>query len=689
MGATDGSASFGVLLRYRLAAGLSQEELAERAGLSRRGLSDLERGARRTPYPATVRRLAEALGLAEADRAALLMAAHTRHGSIAGSDAQPRAGHLPALADTLDLTSVDRVSLEDVVTERANATATAGEPLVGREKEFDRILSIMDTVTVGSGRLVFVTGEPGIGKRRLARNVLSHARRAGAQGLVGRCFQQQMTVPFFPFTEALTTALGCGPRGWRVDLRDRWPELAHLVPELGDLTRPDQGNMQLRIFRAVDRFLHALADTAPLVLLLEDLQWADSTSLDLLLFLGRHLDNTRMLILGTYRDADVGRQQPLDVTVRELVRERLVEEVHLRRLAAGGTAALVRAWLGVETVSDELVTLVHGRAEGNPFFIEELLKAFVEKEALGTIEGGVGLIGGNDLGVPHSIRSVVDERIGRLPRQSQELLRLAALVGQEFDLDVLLGASGRAEAEILDGLDAALDARIIEHHHSGRERFGFVHALFQQALYDELPVYRRRRMHIQVGEALLRLPARTAAVTSDLARHFLLGGDATRAASCAIDAGDHAASHYAHAEAVHHYQVAVGLLLDDVSDPARIADVQYRLADELYDLNRLPDALAAYEAALHGYQHLGDAQGQAFAQWGIARLHQGRYDMVSARLHVEEALRLWPEHRQDAEYVRLLVDAARINTFGGVAANAVELAERSQVLAERIGGAGL
>jgi transcriptional regulator with XRE-family HTH domain len=204
---------FGLLLqRHRTAAGLSQEELAERAGLSRRGLSDLERGARRTPYPATVRRLAEALGLSEADRAALLMAAHTRPGSTVVSDPQPRAGPLPALADALDLTGVDRAPLEDVVTERANDRATAGEPLVGREKEFGRILAIMDTVTVGPGRLVFVTGEPGIGKTRLAREVLSHARRAGAQGLVGRCFQQQMTVPFFPFTEALTTALGDGPR---------------------------------------------------------------------------------------------------------------------------------------------------------------------------------------------------------------------------------------------------------------------------------------------------------------------------------------------------------------------------------------------------------------------------------------------------------------------------------------------
>jgi DNA-binding NarL/FixJ family response regulator len=565
------------------------------------------------------------------------------------------------------------------------------EPLVGREGELNNLVSALTAVAKGTGRLVLLTGEPGIGKTRLAREVLGQAQALGNVVLVGRCFEQYMDVPFFPFSELLDGALNAAPSALRIEAPRRWPELVYLIPDFPSASpgRLEGPEAQLRLFRAATSFLQALTEVNLLVVLLDDLHWADATSLDLLLYLGRHLEASRMLILGTYRDVEVGRQHPLEGAVRELLRERLVEEVHLGRLSPDGTAALVRVQLGATTVSAELVTLVHGRAQGNPFFTEELLRAFVEKGAVAAGDGPVALSGIEEVEVPRSIRSVIGERISRLPDRSQDLLRLASLLGQEFDLDVLLAASGRTEVEVLDELDGALVAALIAELRKDQERFAFAHVLIQQTLYDELPVHRRRRMHLRVGQALEQSRVARSTRSADMARHFLLGGDAERAARYAIQAGDDASHRYAHAEAAHHYQLALELLLDDLDDARRVAEVQYKLGGELFDMARLSEALAAYDASLGGFKRLGDRQGQALAHWGIARLHQGVYEMASAEPHADEALGLWPAERRDSEFVRLLSDATRIKAFVGLLAESGELAKRNLALAEQLGDAGL
>src|SRR5207249_2937745 len=142
------------------------------------------------------------------------------------------------------------------------------------------------------------------------------ARTRRTQVIVGRCFEQHTLVPFFPFTEALTAALAGAPLALQAEAPERWPELVHLVPELGGaVLKPDGQDTQLRVFRAATAFLHNLTETDSLVLLLEDLHWADTTSLGLLLYLGRHLQAARILVLGTYRDGEVGRQHPLEHTL--------------------------------------------------------------------------------------------------------------------------------------------------------------------------------------------------------------------------------------------------------------------------------------------------------------------------------------------------------------------------------------
>jgi DNA-binding CsgD family transcriptional regulator/tetratricopeptide (TPR) repeat protein len=191
-----------------------------------------------------------------------------------------------------------------------------------------------------------------------------------------------------------------------------------------------------------------------------------------------------------------------------------------------------------------------------------------------------------------------------------------------------------------------------------------------------------------VGEVVERLRAHQMTAAAELARHFHQGGDVDRATTYSIQAGDHAAGRYAHSEAAQQYETALGHLRER-GDTRSLAEVQRRLAGELYDLNHLPEAVAAYETALATFEQLGDPAGQALVHWGLGRLHDSRYDMVTAVRHLDEALQLWPTQHDEAGLARLLADTARAKTFSGDSVAALQLAERGLALAERLGDTNL
>jgi tetratricopeptide (TPR) repeat protein len=464
--------------------------------------------------------------------------------------------------------------------------------------------------------------------------------------------------------------------------------VGRLLPEL--LTAPplpEGEDPRLRVQRAVAGFLQALAAETPLAVLLDDLHWADSASLALLTHLAHALRGERVLLLGTYRDVEVGRRHPLEATLTALTRDRVVEVLALRGLPPSGTADLIRARLGVETVSDELRDLVHERTEGNPFFTEEVLSALVEQRAIFRTGEGWDRKALAEIAVPQSVRSVVGQRVGRLVPEAQELLRLASVLGQEFDLPLLLGAVEQSEAEVLDHLEAALAMRLLEERRAGRgERYAFAHALIAQTLYDEVPRFRLRRLHLRAGESLERARGGRPEAAAELARHFLAGGDDERAARYAILAGDHAAALSAHAEALEHYEAALALR-EEARDEAGAAAVRTKLGVVLFKMNRPAEALAAFATALAAYGRLGDPAGQARVHREVAWIYQLGETVLEAEAetHLEQALALWPPDHEDAEMARLLIDAARVKWLVADAVAGRPLAARGLAMAERLG----
>jgi class 3 adenylate cyclase/tetratricopeptide (TPR) repeat protein len=482
-------------------------------------------------------------------------------------------------------------------------------PLVAREEEMHKILASLDAVAGGSGRLVLLLGEPGVGKTRLAQEVTLQLRSRGFMVASGRCYEPQAVLPFYPFLEALATLYAAAPSSIRDAVPQRWPYLGRLLPN-ENLPGPSGSGAgeeeQERLFWSMTGFLQAVADREPVGLLMDDLHWADASSLALLQHLARHTRAYRVLLLGTYRDVEVGRQHPLERALRDLAREQLAQRIAVRRLDQDGTAAMIATTFGEEQISEEFAGLIHRYAEGNPFFTQEVLQALVERGDIYREDGRWERREIQEIAVPESVRSAIGERLSRLSEDTQELLHQASVLGQVFQFDELEAIGEQDEPALEASLEEATSAGLIRE--TIAEQYGFSHALIQQALYGELSGRRKRRLHLAAGGAIEQISERRggsqATRASELTWHFLGGDDPERALPYAVQAGDQAEEVFAHAEAERHYRTALELARE-VGDQSREAEVQFKLGTLLILTDELPEAARLLEGARELYGVLG------------------------------------------------------------------------------------
>src|SRR5579872_369870 len=399
--------------------------------------------------------------------------------------------------------------------------------LVARDRELDRILAAISAAAGGEGRLVLLAGEPGVGKTRLAQEATLAARDRGFTVVAGRCYEPQQTVPFFPFLDVLDSLFEGAPPALQDAASRRWPYLGQLLPErvaIHPITSSQHRDDEQRLFRAVTDFARAIAETGPVAILLDDLHWSDAASLALLQHLVRHTRGDRMLLLGTYRDVEVGRQHPLERALIDLDREGLAERILIHRLGEDGTAALVAATLGESGISNAFASLIHERTDGNPYFVQQVLRVMVERGDVFREGEHWGRRAIAEIEVPASIRAVIGQRLARLAEATQEILREASVLGQRFDFDELQRMTGRDETELEGALEQATALAVIRE--EGHDGFAFDHALTQQTLYGELSSRRRRRYHLAAGESMESLAeAERAQRAAELAWHFLQADD--------------------------------------------------------------------------------------------------------------------------------------------------------------------
>jgi eukaryotic-like serine/threonine-protein kinase len=612
------------------------------------------------------------------------------------------------------LAALERVDPEAKSARHSDSSANPLDRLargvfVGRERALERLREVFDEAYAGRGSVVMLVGEPGIGKTRTSQELETYARMRGGRVIWGRAHEAAGAPPFRPWVQAgdlYSQQFGLDGIAARLEAGDS-AELSRIFPSLRQqpdyvpppaITDPDAA--QFRLFEAYAHLLRAYSADAPLVVVFDDLHWADKPSLLLLQHLAPELSRQRILILGNYRDTDLSRTHPLSETLARLSREGGLRRINLRGLDRDEVAAYIRNAAHVEP-RRELVDRIFEETEGNPFFLSEVVNLMAEEGAF----SGDSVLG---VTIPEGVREALGRRLDRLSEEANALLQYAAVAGRQFAYDTLKSVSEHDDATLLRLVEEGLAARVIqEAEQPGRYRF--THALMQETLLAELSTTRRVRMHGEVGEAIERryadrAPEQAARLAVDFRESATLNeahvGKALRYSRLAAEQAEAQA---AWAEAARHYENCAALLeqFGDVGDVDRAAllhalgrclatsgeyRVAWRALMKAADLYRARnDGLAFARLMLDGLRANPPAgRVEPLLAEAVVRLN-GRDPRLDALLRIVRAHVLWqnrlPGVREEIDLVEQMPEVLEDPEIAGLVAQV-----RGLLLVEQEGG---
>lgn len=643
--------TFGTLLRrHRRAAGLTQEELAERAELSVEAVSALERGISRAPHRDTVELLIHALRLSDHDRAVFESVARRRE-----EDASTPVPSTPALA---------------------HLGGVSG-PCVGRARE----LALLDRHLAGQGPAVLLlAGEPGIGKSRLLRDAAERGRATGWTVLHGGCHKRGGQAPYAPLLNALQTRIQVRTDAQlRADLEHcAW--LARLLPELmeaGVLPTPAAlaSEQERRLmFNAVSRFLMNVSGPAGTLLTLDDLQWADTDALDLLMTLVTAPSATSLRVVGAYRSTEVASGAPFAAALADLARGGLATQIKLGPLTAEESRQLLNGMLQGPSGMDAAVQeQVIERAGGVPFFLVSC--------AQGRQDGA--LRDGRHDDVPWDIAETVRQRVSLLPDAARDLLTVAAVADRSIAGATLVAVTmrqGRDESMVMQGLDAACRARMLTE--GGDDHYQFAHNLIREVVWSDLSSAQRAMLHRQIADVLEHQTGE--AQPEALAYHFARCGEREKAARYLELAGDRAHAMHATSAAERYYRELVSRL-DELQHPTEAAHAREKLATVLRIEAQYDESLEILEQAVQAYRAAGEHEREQLAVAAIGRVHARRGTSATGIKRIRATLETGKANESLAGRAALQVALADLYYAAGRYREQLAAAEEAASLARALG----
>ena len=423
--------------------------------------------------------------------------------------------------------------------------------LVGRDEQLFALEDALLAAHRGDSRLVALGGEAGMGKTRLASELAVRAQRLGWTVLWGACSEAELPIPYLPIVEALGNYLSSQDSA-RISksLGAARRELAQLFPQLAqdEPATPvgDPAQAKLRLFEAVIGLLRTAAHDQGLLLILEDVHWADSATRELLDHLCRRLTNMRSLLLLTYRSDELDRRHPLAPLLQSWRRSGTAELVTLAPLDEDQIAEMISAILDGEEVEPDFRELMHARTEGNPFVLEEMLKEVMDREEARGAGGGWQRGSLEQLRIPDSVRDTILLRFARLDPAEAEVLQAGALLGRTFDYPTLLATSSAPEATVHGALDVGVVQQLLDEFADGGASYRWRHALTQEAISNEIVLPRRQALHSRAADALIAMGADALVV----AGHLLGAARFEEAVPACLEAAEEAEASLAFADAL-------------------------------------------------------------------------------------------------------------------------------------------
>jgi tetratricopeptide (TPR) repeat protein len=470
---------------------------------------------------------------------------------------------------TVVLQALESITAGKVKEESVQKAAPAENPLyrrvfVGREREQKQLQSSFDGAISGQGALMMVVGEPGIGKTAICEQLATYVTLRGGKTLWGHCYEEgSLSLPYLAFVEAMRSyVLDREPDDLRKELGSGATDVARIVSEIREKLkvepRPAENPEEdrYRLMQAVTSFLSHAANVKPMLVILEDLHDADKGTLDMLSYVSRNLTNTRLLIIGTYRDVEVDRNHPLSAALAELRRFSSFGRVLLRGLNIDEVRRMLSS-ITQEEVPIALAEAVHRQTEGNPLFIQEVVRYLVEEGILTRKDGKWRPSSEStlEMNIPEGLRDVIGKRLSNLSQECNHLLSVASVIGREFALDTLKPVSNMDEDAFVNALKEAVQLSILEERSQvGLVLYRFTHAFFRQTLYEEMIAPQRLKLHQQVARALEKQYARRLDEhAAELAEHFSQSTDSAdleKAVQYSEMAAKRAVDVYAYGEAV-------------------------------------------------------------------------------------------------------------------------------------------
>src|SRR5262245_9632231 len=560
--------------------------------------------------------------------------------------------------------------------------------LVGRQAELSRLEDALLSANRGEGRFVLLAGEAGIGKTRLATELRRRAQKLGCAVLWGSCSEIELSLPYLLFVEAIGNTLAVHDLDQvRTELGPATAVLAQLFPQLGNGSEPaptaDPEQAKLRMFEAVVTLLERWARKRGLLIVVDDIHWADSSTRHLLDYVARRLVRGRVMVLASYRSDELTRLHPLTRMVQVWQRGGLAEVVAVDAMSAPQVAEMIAAILDAEDVSPELAALVHDRSDGNPFVLEELLREALDRGDLVRTNAGWQRGPLDSLQLPETVREAVLLRVGRLDPVEVDVLRTAAVLGRSFEYKLLTEVAEADESAVLAALEAAVAQQLLDEVAGADGRYSWRHALTQEAIAGDTVLPKRQSIHSRAADVLAGTDGSAMAV----AGHLLSAGRANEAAGACFEAAEEAERSVAFREAAE----LLEHVLPHVSDQRERVLLLTRIG-KLRWYNGEPAA---------GEQLLGEAVRQ-LDELGLeveaarARIHLGRCQWEldqsdAAREQLERAREILEREGPSADLALAYLRLAGIHAFEleydhcrTAAQRAVETAEQASADFERV-----